>query len=133
MMNGAAPAPVSSASRSWAHKLSLKMALISLLLPLPSLLFGSALWTLVPKPYRMLHHGGTMAENAEWMASNGANMPAQLSDTLAVGWNSAPLRSSSGTQHARDDALQDLDALDVGARTPPPPPNNLATPDKKGG
>ena len=85
------------------------MALTTLLLPIPSLLFGSALWTLTPKQYRLLHHGGTLEENNNWMSSHGKAMPAEIGDDIQHGWH-APLRLSSGqTRQEKEAAHLDLD------------------------
>ena len=108
------PGMLNVGAAHWNHKLSTKMAVVTLLLPIPSLLFGSAMWTLTPKQYKMLHHGGTMEENAEWMSSHGRAMPMLHADSLEAGWN-APLRSSQHMDHVSpEDALADLDETNLG-------------------
>jgi hypothetical protein len=74
---------------AWQHKLSTKMALVSLLLPVPSLLVGSLLWSVAPKAYHMLHHGGTVEDNVAWMKGN---FGGQLADSMQQKWE--------GSRHA---------------------------------
>ena len=72
---------------AWQNKLSFKMAVVSLLLPIPALTLGSLLWSSVPRPYMMLHHGGTMDENVAWL--HGHHMPPAFEATMKKRWEGA--------------------------------------------
>ena len=81
-----------AAGETWHHKLSVKMAAVTLALPVPALLLGSALFDLSPKPYSFLHHAGTKRENAEWLAQHGG-LPDFLAGAMRQGWD-APLHGT---------------------------------------
>lgn len=69
---------------AWQNKLSCKMALVSLLLPIPALTLGSLLVLGTPKPYMLLHHGGTIDENVQWL--QGHHMPAAFATAMKEQW-----------------------------------------------
>lgn len=73
-----------SFASAWQNKLSFKMAVVSLVLPIPALTLGSLLWSSVPKPYMLLHHGGTIDENLEWI--RGHHMPEAIAKKMKERW-----------------------------------------------
>ena len=80
---------------AWQNKLSFKMAVVSLLLPIPALTLGSLLWSSVPRPYMMLHHGGTIDENVGWL--HGHHMPPMFEATMKKRWEGALHAPRAGT------------------------------------
>ncbi len=91
---------------AWQNKLSFKMAVVSLLLPIPALTLGSLLWSAVPRPYTMLLHGGTIDENTEWI--RGHHMPSAFAARMKDRWEGALHAPRAGTVSAAEAAHLDV-------------------------
>ncbi len=96
---------------AWQNKLSFKMAVVSLLLPIPALIVGSLLWSAVPRPYMMLHHGGTIDENTAWI--RGHHMPPAFAATMKGKWEGALHAPRAETFNAAEAAHLDVPEADV--------------------
>jgi hypothetical protein len=64
------------------------MALVTLLLPLPALLLGSAIFTLAPRAYQMQHHGGPVGDSPHWGESPHSHLSGAFDEMMRQTWDS---------------------------------------------